>query len=296
MRRASVAATAAVFAVVAVIAVGAPALPAVTRPTPRQDVVAAFYPLAWAVAQVGGDHVKVRNLTPAGAEPHDLELTPDQRDVIEDAALVVVLGGGFQPAVEDAAADRDGPTLRVHAALDLRADDPHVWLDPVLMADVVDEVVRALARADPHHAAEYRANAAGARADLAELDTAFRTGLADCERDLVVTAHDAFGYLTRRYGLRQEPMAGISPDAEPNPDRLADLTDLVEREGVTTVFTEVLASPKVARTLAREAGGVKVAVLDPLEGLTEEQLDDGADYLSEMRANLDALRRALGCT
>jgi zinc transport system substrate-binding protein len=127
------------------------------------------------------------------------------------------------------------------------------------------------------------------------LDDDFATGLADCEHDLVVTAHDAFGHLTARYDLRQEGIAGVSPDAEPNPDRLADLADLVEREGVTTIFTEELVSPKVARTLAREAGGVKIAVLNPLEGLTDRQVDDGADYLSEMRENLGKLEVALGC-
>jgi zinc transport system substrate-binding protein len=258
--------------------------------------VAAFYPLAWAAEQVGGDRVRVSNLTPAGSEPHDLELTPDQRDAIEDAALVVVLGDGFQPAVEDAAADRDGRTVRVLSELDLPTDDPHIWLDPVLMVDVVGAVANALAKADPRHAAEYRANATDVRGDLAALDAEFSAGLADCERDLVVTAHDAFGYLTKRYELRAEGVAGISPDAEPNPDRLADLADLVQREGVTTVFTEELASPKIARTLAREAGGVRTAVLNPLEGLTDEQLDDGTDYLGEMRVNLVALARALGCS
>jgi zinc transport system substrate-binding protein len=279
-----------------VVLLGALAPPAAAQRPSRRQVAAAFYPLAWAAEQVGGGRVRVANLTPAGAEPHDLELTPDQRDAIEDAALVVVLGDGFQPAVEDAAADRDGPTVRVLSELDLAIDDPHVWLDPVLMADVVGEVATALAKTDRRHAAEYRTNAADVRADLVALDAEFATGLTDCERDLVVTAHDAFGYLTKRYGLREEGVAGISPDAEPNPDRLADLADLVRSEGVTTVFTEELASPKIARTLAREAGGVKTAVLNPLEGLTDEQLADGADYLSEMRENLAALQRALGCS
>jgi zinc transport system substrate-binding protein len=277
----------------------------------RLRVVAAFYPLAWAVAQVGGDHVRVDNLTPAGAEPHDLELTPSQRDAIEDAALVIVMGEGFQPAIEDAASDRDEATVAVLDRLPIDAGgkkveearddsgagglDPHVWLDPVLMRDVVDEVARALAKADRSHAQQYRANAVAVKADLTTLDDEFTAGLGTCKRDLIVTAHDAFGYLAHRYGLRQQGVAGISPDAEPNPGRLADLADLVEREGVTTIFTEDLVSPKIAKTLAREAGGVKTAVLHPLEGLTDEQLDDGADYLSEMRANLDRLEQALGC-
>jgi zinc transport system substrate-binding protein len=112
----------------------------------------------------------------------------------------------------------------------------------------------------------------------------------------VLTAHDAFGWLAARYDLDQHGVAGIEPDAEPDPDRLADLADLAEREGVTTVFTETLVSPRVARTLAREAGGLRTAVLDPLEGLDDERVEAGDDYVSVMRDNLAQLREALGCT
>src|SRR5262245_53751099 len=112
----------------------------------RASVVASFYPLAWAAQQVGGDRVAVTNLTPAGAEPHDLELTPDQIDDVLDARLVVELGRGFQPAVEDAAEQRDGATVEL---LPPGTKDPHVWLDPVRMATIVRTVQRELARVDP---------------------------------------------------------------------------------------------------------------------------------------------------
>jgi zinc transport system substrate-binding protein len=259
-------------------------------------VVAAFYPLAWAAEEVGGRRVSVANLTPPGTEPHDLELTPDQRDAIEDADVVLVLGEGFQPAVEDAAAARDAGTVELLRRLGIRdTDDPHVWLDPELMARIVDETARALSAADPRGARRYAANAAAVTEQLAALDARYTTGLADCQRRLVVTAHAAFGYLAAAYGLRQEGVAGLAPDAEPNPARLAKLADLVEREGVTTVFTEELVSPDLARTLAREAGGVAVAVLNPLEGLTAKELRAGDDYVTVMDRNLARLRAALGC-
>jgi zinc transport system substrate-binding protein len=271
----------------------------VTRAGPRTDVVAAFYPLAFAAKQVGGKYVQVANLTPPGVEPHDLELTTDQVDALQDAGLVVVMGKGFQPAVEQVADDRDGPTLEVLDALRTRggqAQDPHVWLDPVLMGRVVDEVAGALGEAVPAHAEAFAANAARLHAELDVLDADYRTGLADCTRDLVVTAHEAFGHLAARYGLRQEGVTGIAPDAEPSAKRLAKLSDLATREGVTTIFTEELVSPKVAETLAREAGGLRTAVLNPLEGLTDREIERGDDYFAVMRANLRKIRRALGCT
>lgn len=285
--------------VVSGLALAAMPLPAAdAAPRRRLDVVAAFYPAAWAAERVGGRRVAVTNLTPAGAEPHDLELTPAQRDDIDRADVVLVMGSGFQPSVEKAARTRGRARVELRAGLpseSLVADDPHVWLDPTLMAGIVDEVARAFARADPAGKRAYEANAQAAHDELVALDGRYRAGLAACDRHLVVTSHAAFGYLARAYGLQQESVTGLAPDAEPNPKRLAELADLAKRRGVTTVFTEVLVSPKVADTLAREAGGLRTAVLDPLEGLTVRARRAGDDYVSVMDRNLARLRTALGC-
>lgn len=286
-------------ALLALLAVfGGVVIPRPVAAGPRDQpvrVVASFYPLAWAAQETGGERVRVTDLTPSGAEPHDLELTVDDRAAIEKADLMIVLGGGFQPAVEEAAEQRDGPTLVIIDELNRRERvrarrDPHVWLDPIVMVQVVEAVSHALpARAG------VRFDALPAAIQLDLLDEEFRAGLADCERDVVVTAHEAFGWLARRYGLRQEGIAGIDPDAEPNPQRVADLAELVREEGVTTIFTEDLVSPKVAETLAREAGGVSTEVLSPLESLTAAQREGDDDYVTVMRANLEKLRDALGC-
>jgi zinc transport system substrate-binding protein len=262
----------------------------------RPDVVASFYPLAEAARQVGGDRVRVENLTPPGAEPHDLELTASQVADIQDADVVLVVGGGFQPAVEKAAAGRSG-TVELLAALGPTAgdtDDPHVWLDPVLFIAVVDHVAAALTRAEPAQRPAFTAGAEAYKAQLAALDRDYRAGLSDCERREILTAHEAFGRLAGRYDLTQESIAGLSPETEPEPDRLAELADLVRRRGVTTIFTETLVSPRVADALARETGA-RTEVLDPLEGLSRDDARDGADYLSVMRDNLAKLRAALGC-
>ncbi len=260
---------------------------------PRRSVVASFYPLAYVAERVGGTRVAVTDLTPAGVEPHDLELSTKQVDQLLDADLVIDLGHGFQPAVERATEQRDGPTLTV---LDDSGDavDPHVWLDPVLMSGIVSDVQRALTRRDPGGRAVYRRNAEALRAELAALDTRYRDGLADCARRLLVTSHEAFGHLARRYGLRQEGVAGISPDAEPDAERIGELADLVRREHVTVVFTEKLVSPRIAQVLAREAG-VTTAVLDPLESLSTSAQRRGESYVTVMDDNLKKLRSALDC-
>lgn len=251
----------------------------------RPSVVAGFYPLAFAAAEIGGEGVEVENVTPPGVEPHDLELSARDVQRIQEADLVLYLGGGFQPAVQEAALGSGNP-VDLLDGLDLRAGgDPHVWLDPLRYAEVAVRIGRLLA-------AEEAAGAFAAR--LEELDRDLREGLADCERRTIVTSHEAFGYLAERYGLEQVAVTGLEPEAEPAPRDLERVIAAVRDTGATTVFVETLASPELAETVAREAGAT-VATLDPLEGLDETALAAGEDYFSVMRDNLAALREALGC-
>jgi zinc transport system substrate-binding protein len=162
------------------------------------------------------------------------------------------------------------------------------------MRAIVTRVQHALADVDPRGKSVYARNARALRSELAALDVRYRDGLATCERNLIVTAHEAFGHLARRYGLREEGVAGLSPDEEPDPKRIAELADLARREHVTVVFTEALVSPRIADTLAREAG-VRTDVLNPLEGLTDRERRAGANYVTVMDANLRKLRAALDC-
>jgi zinc transport system substrate-binding protein len=293
-------------AIVAVLVVAAGACtPSSPSAGEGLDIVASFYPLAEAAQRVAGGLATVLNLTPPGVEPHDLELAPDDLEALVTADVVIFIGGGFQPAVEDGVAEAEGATVDALAAVGpLRSPppgeggelsaDPHVWLDPSRYAKIVAAVATALADAAPAHAAEFRSNAETFEGELASLDSEFRDGLSSCERSVIVTSHAAFGYLAAAYGLTQVPIAGLSPGAEPDPARLAELQALVRREGITTIFTEELVSPEIAQTLAAEAG-VRTAVLNPLESLTQQEADAGADYVSVMRSNLRTLRDALGC-
>lgn len=258
-----------------------------------KSVVAAFYPLAFAAEQIGGPSLHVDNLTPPGAEPHDIELTPRDVARIQTAGVVLYLSHGFQPAVEQAVKGATGKRVDVLAGFDLRQGvgdeagktDPHVWLDPVRFAQIVRRVGAALGRP---------ARAAALARRVSALDPEYRAGLAHCARNDFVTSHAAFGYLAARYGLHQIPITGIDPESEPSPSHLHALISLVRREHVTTVFFERLVSPKLAETVARDAGA-KAEVLDPIEGLTPDEQARGLDYLGLMRQNLRALRMALGC-
>jgi len=267
----------------------------------RVQVVVGFYPLEYLAERVGGDRVQVSSLAQPGAEPHDLELRPQQIQEMAEADLVLYLGS-FQPAVDDAVAENApehsldvlGATEAVDGYTELGADeeaglDPHVWLDPTAYADLAEAVADRMAEADPEHADAYAANGAALVADLTALDEEFSTGLADCERSEIVTTHNAFGYLALRYGLEQVAIAGLSPEDEPSPQDVDSARSFAEQNGVTTIFYEEAVSPEYAETVADQVGA-DTAVLSPLE-----VVDEGEDYLSAMRRNLGALTEALGC-
>lgn len=299
--------TVALGAVTLLAACGGSTTPADDSASPSgpPTIVAAFYPLAYAAEQVVGPDATVINLTPPGAEAHDLELTPQQVAQIADADLVLYIPG-FQPAVDEAVQQQAGDrALNVTEAIELLPaedhgdghthdaldGDPHVWLNPLNMATIGDEIA---ARLTPNAsiAAAAEKGAADLRASMEALNAEWAAGTAACTiRDLVVS-HEAFGYLAAAYGFIQVGVAGISPEAEPSPARLAEVAQFVRDNGITTIYYETLVDPKVAETLAAETGAA-TAVLDPLEGLPEGYV---GDYVTVMQDNLAQVRAGQGCT
>ncbi|MFD5268779.1 metal ABC transporter substrate-binding protein [Streptomyces sp. NPDC058335] len=284
--------------------------------TDKFDVVASFYPMAYLAEQIGGDHVKVTSLTEPGQEPHDLEISAQQRTQLEksDAALYLK---GLQPSVDEAVTQSgiktkiDAATLTTmeehgtevgghaaeheeeedHGHEEAGGKDPHIWLDPVKYAEVAEGVGKAFEKADPDNAADYKKNTADLVAKLGTLDTEFKNGLADTRTKVFITTHAAFGYLAERYGLTEEAISGLDPESEPSAARVKELEKMAKADGVTTVFYETLVSDKTAKTIAGDAN-LKTDVLDPIEGITEKSR--GTDYFAVQRANLKALQTALG--
>ncbi len=280
----------------------------------RIQVAAAFYPLQYAVTSVGGDVVNVSSLTTPGIEPHDVELTPKQVADATQADLVVYLSG-FQPAVDEAVkqtdpdrvldvaefaslkgadeslADHDDAT-QDEAEHDHGDADPHFWLDPQRLSAVEDAIAERLKVLAPEQASTISANATAAQSVLTEVDTEFSAGLENCARRELFTSHSAFSYLTGRYDLRQVGVAGISPNIEPSPSRIAEVQRLATEYGATTIFFETAASDAVAQSIAQDLG-LQTAVLDPVETLSDQSV--GEDYPAIMRANLAAIQKANDC-
>jgi zinc transport system substrate-binding protein len=269
------------------------------------EIIAAFYPLEFVAAEIAGGNAGVTNLSPPGVEPHDLELAPDQIRSLAQADLVLYIGEGFQPAVEDAVGELSGTALidgletqdelieggdSHEDELEEGATDPHVWLDPTRVASLGHAVAAEMERIDPDNADVYEDSAVALADALAGLDEEYSAALENCERNELVVSHEAFGYLTERYGLEQVGVSGIDPESEPSPGRMAEVAEFAREHEVTTIFFEEQVAPDIAQAIADEVGA-GVEVLDPLEFPP----DGGSDYFDVMRTNLDSISSALGC-
>lgn len=270
-------------------------------------VVASFSTMADFVSKVGGKSVSVSPLVPAGAEAHDWEPTAQDIAKLEAADMLVISGAGFEHWVDGVIPTLGNKELRVveaSAGIELLegADhgdhhhemDPHVWLDPMNAKRQLENIRDGLIACDtnPDNHPLYEANYDKWAAELDALDKEYRDTLEPLPGKNIVVAHEAFGYLCHAYGLHQVAAQGLSPEGEPDPGQMAEVIEYAREHTVKVIFFEQAASPKVAEAIAREVGA-ETAVLSPLEGMTQAQLEAGADYFSVMRENLAALEAAL---
>lgn len=271
----------------------------------KPQVVTSFYPLYFFTSQIAQDKADVYNVTPAGAEPHDYE--PSTRDMarIEDSSMVVLNGAKLEAWGDRIKENlKDKKTLIVTvgdnvANLEMIYDgekiqDPHIWLSPVLAKKEVSLIAAGLSQIDPSNSEFYQANAATLLSKLDRLDAQFLQGLNNCINKDIITSHSAFGYLASGYHLNQVAISGLSPDTEPSVQQLAQVAEFAKKNQVKYIFFETLVSPKLSQTIASEIDA-KTLVLNPIEGLSDEEIKSGKSYFSEMENNLKNLKIALEC-
>ncbi len=271
----------------------------------KLQVAASFYPLYYFSEQIGGEKAKVINITPAGAEPHDYEPTAQDIARIENCKLLILNGGGLEawgdsikqnltPQKTVVVTVAEGLTNQQMTGKGEHATDPHLWLSPPLAEEIVKKITQGFIQVDPVNKEYYESNADTLEAELAKLDKEYQHGLSNCLGKNIITSHAAFGYLVNAYGLHQVSIAGLSPDAEPSPMQLADIVKFVKANNVKYIFFESLVSPKLSDIIANEVGA-KTLVLNPIEGLSNEEMSQGKNYFTEMRTNLAHLKMALQC-
>lgn len=276
-----------------------------TTQSNKLQVSTSFYPLYYFSQQITGDKANVINITPAGAEPHDYEPTAQDIAQIENSKLLVLDGTGLEAwgnSIKQNLNPKNTIVLTVgdgiinQKVMEDRQEviDPHIWQSPPLDKQIVDKITQALIQIDPINSSYYQTNADALKAKLDNLDKQYKQGLSSCEKKDIITSHAAFGYLATAYGLKQVTVTGISPDSEPSPQQLADIVKFAKANNVKYIFFESLVSPKLADTVATEVGA-KTLVLNPIEGLTNDEIAQGNNFFTEMQKNLANLRIALNC-
>ena len=284
-----------------------------TKDSTKLQIVTSFYPMYDFTQNVAGDNAEVSVLMKAGTEPHDYE--PSAKDIakIADSDVFVYNSKEMETWISSVLTNIDTKkTVVVDASqgIDLlegnhsddeteaeheghsHAHDPHIWLDPVLAQKQVDTIKEGIIKADTKNKETYEKNALAYKEKLAALNEKFEMGLKNAENRTFVTQHAAFAYLANRYDLEQVAIAGLSPDQEPSPAKLAELNDFIKENNIKIIYFAETASPKIAKTVANETGA-KLEVLSPIEGITQEEQEKGVDYIKVMEKNLEALEKAI---
>lgn len=268
------------------------------------SVYTSFYVMYDLAKKIGGDKINLTNLVPAGTEPHDWEPTPTDVANIEKSNVLIYNGAGMESWMDKILETINNDKLivvetskdlklldNVHEDEDLKYD-PHVWLNPMLAKKQMEAIKNALVEADPANKDYYETNYNNNAKKFDDLDKEFKDTIDKFQKKDIVVAHQAFGYLCDAYGLKQVAIEGLNAESEPTPAKMAEVTKFAKENNVKYIFFEELISPKVSETIAKEIGA-KTEVLNPLEGLEEEDIKAGKEYFSVMRENLEALKKAL---
>lgn len=272
---------------------------------PKLQIVTSFYPLYFFTSEIVGDKAEVYNITPAGAEPHEYELTPQDMVQIENSQLLIMNGGQLEPWGDKVKSVLQKQSITIITTGENIVDqtmvedgqtilDPHVWLSPVLAKKEVENILQGLISVDPANASYYKSNEKILLSKLDSLDQQYLAGLQTCQKKDIITSHAAFGYLAKTYNLNQVPILGLSPEEEPSPKKLAEIADFAKKNNVKYIFFETLVSPKLAETIAKTTGA-QTLELNPIEGLSNAQIANGENYFTEMEQNLVNLKIALQC-
>jgi ABC-type Zn uptake system ZnuABC Zn-binding protein ZnuA len=272
----------------------------------RASVVASTTVIADLAARVAGPDATVESIAPPGASVEDFAPKPEDARRVAEARVILVNGLALdrwvEPLVRNAAPDAlvvtlsdDLPRLGVGESgnPDINANgNPHYWFDVKYAKVYVERIRDALTSADPAHRDGYTSRAASYLGDLDKLDAEIKSKVAQIPpaRRKLVTSHDAFPYFASAYGLSVVGFVQPEEGKEPSPAELAELVETVKKAQVPAIFSEAQVSPRLAETLAREAG-VKTVVADlPTDSLGPPPADS---YVGMMRVIVDKIVQAL---
>jgi ABC-type Zn uptake system ZnuABC Zn-binding protein ZnuA len=192
--------------------------------------------------------------------------------------------------IEVAAQEPEGEAHRHHGEY-----DPHIWLDFENDQKIVNTIAELFSDKDPENKEYYFLNAKKYNAKLSKLHLDYTNSLSNCkQKEFISGGHNAFSYLANKYDLETISAFGISPDSEPTPQKIKEIVDLTKEHKIKYIYFEKLVNPKMAETIAKEAGA-KTLILNPAHNLLKEQFEEGVTFVSLMEENLANLKIGLEC-
>ncbi len=262
----------------------------------KLKVYTSFYALYDFTEKIGGDKIDLVNIVPTGTEPHDWEPSVHDMASLENCDILFYNGLGMESWIEKVQNSVSNPNIQYielsSGLADENAQDPHIWLSPIKTKEIAKKITDTLSQSDSENADYYNENYNTFAAELDSLDSDYKATLSPLPNKNIVVSHEAYSYLCSEYGLEQRAIDGIFADSEPSPDKMKDIVNYIKANDIKYIFYEELVSPKTAQTLATETGA-NLLCLNPFEGLTDEEIANGDDYISVMRKNLENLTTAL---
>jgi len=262
-------------------------------------VYTSFYPQYYLAKEIGKDKIDIHSIVPNGVEPHDFEPSMKQIKEVQNANIVVYNGADMEHWIDKLLETIDKKEVDIINSSEFvelvkleGRPDPHIWLDPLNMDKIGLEIKNSLVKMDEKNQEFYEKNYAELSSKLQKLNEEYEAVLKDKKRDTILVSHSAFTYITEKYDIEQISVTGISPEEEPSPKVISELIDIAKTKELEYIFLETLASPKTADIIAEEAK-LEVLTLNPLEGLTKKEENNGEDYISIMEKNLENLKKAL---
>lgn len=261
----------------------------------KDTIYTSFYPVYEFTKRIVGDKYKVENITPIGVEPHDFEISAKQVANLYDCKALFINGLGIEHWYGSVSKEISDKTLVVSKDVPTRTEDgivdPHIWLNPLYAIMEMENIASYMIAVDPENKEYYENNFHLASHEFVELDIEIIAKATSFTNKNILVNHAAFGYLCDKYELNQIAVTGLNPEQEPGPQTIQEIIEKVEQYNINTIFTEELASTKVSEAIAKQCN-IKTDTLNPLEGLTKEQIDNGDNYITVMRDNIERLERA----
>lgn len=267
----------------------------------KLTIYTSFYTMYDFTTKIAGDKAEVINMVSDGTEPHEWEPSTKDMANLENADMLIYNGAGMEHWVDQISDSLENNIILVEASSGVmliddevaqKNNDPHVWLDAKNAKIEMENIKDALVSIDAVNADYYEANYETYAKELDDLDAELVSRIGMLDNKNIIVSHEAFSYLCKAYGLTQTSIGDLEANSEPDAKRLSEIVEFAKTNHVTTIFFEELVSPKMAQVIADEVGA-DTAVLNPIEGLTKEQIKAGEDYFSIMSENLDTLEQTM---